>query len=303
MSRNEKKKAMSNLHNNQNQNQNQKQNYIMYDLETNGLPVLNVSIMQISILDGETGAILLDEYVWPYDGVIAATQFHGIDKKRLRDNNALTLPNLMEKIKRVLREKYSRQDVVWVAYNNFGFDQLVLEANFKRVNGRMPDNWLFMDLLPMVRSKFSLCDGMANYKLGTVFHKLCKQPEGAPPIAFHTSLADTQCLYELFKLMEYLFGDEFLEHTRPKFDSSRIFAEPLETALLGYHPHMRFGDRGMHTIKDMYAAFLTQECCVKEFKKYLTQELGVRRTDRAAKMSKQMHLIHSLFHMPCGLSN
>lgn len=277
----------------------QKQNYVIYDLETNGLPVLNVSIMQISILDGETGTILLDEYVWPYDGVIAATQFHGIDKKRLRDNNALTLPNLMEKIKRVLRDKYGRQDVVWVAYNNFGFDQLVLEANFKRVNARMPDNWLFMDLLPMTRSKFSISD----YKLATVFHKLCKPPEGAPPIAFHTSLADTQCLYELFKLMEYLFGDEFPEHTRPKFDSGRIFDERLETALLGYHPHMRFGDRGMHTMKDMYAAFVRHDCDIKIFKKYLIEELGVRRTDRAAKMSKQMDLIHSLFHMPCGLSN
>ena len=281
------------------QNQKQKQNYVVYDLETNGLPVLGVCIMQISILDGENGAILLNEYVWPYSGVIAATQFHGIDRKRLRDNNAVTLVDLTEKIKRVLRDKYGRQDVVWVAYNNFGFDQLVLEANFKRVNARMPDNWLFMDLLPMTRSKFSICKGMPNYKLATVFHKLCKQPEGAAPIAFHTSLADTQCLYELFKLMEYLFGDEFSEHTRPKFDSARIFDERLETALVGYHPHMHFHNYGMHAMKDMYAAFLRHDCDIKIFKNYLIRELGVRRTERAAKMSKQMDLIHSLFHMPC----
>ena len=275
-------------------------NRIIYDLETNGLPVFGVYIMQITILDGANGDILLNEFVWPHNGIIAATQFHGIDRKRLQDNNAVTLPNLMEQIKRVLRDKYGRQDVVWVAYNNFGFDQLVLEANFKRVNARMPDNWLFMDLLPMVRNKFLLCQGMSNYKLGTVFNKLIERPADAQPIAFHTSLADTQCLYELYKLMEDLFGDEFPEYTRPKFDSGRIFDESLETALTGYHPHMKFGIHGIHTMKDMYREFKLHDYDVKQFKGYLAKELGTRQTNRVAKMANQMDRIHSLLHMTTG---
>jgi len=273
-------------------------NRIIYDLETNGLPVFGVYIMQITILDGVNGDILLNEFVWPHDGIIAATQFHGIDRKRLQDNNAVTLPNLMEQIKRILRAKYGRQDVVCVAYNNFGFDQLVLEANFKRVNARMPDNWLFMDLLPMVRRKFSLCNGMSNYKLSTVYDKLITRPDDASPIAFHTSLADTQCLYELYKLIEFLFGDEFLEYTRPKFDSARIFDESLETALMGYHPHMNFGDNhGIYTIKDMFQEFKRHDYDVKQFKGYLVKDLGTRQTNRAAKMATQMGRIHSLLHM------
>ena len=120
-------------------------NYIFYDLETNGIDVLNNAIMQMTIIDKE-GQILLNEYVYPYDGIIDATHVHGIDEKKLRENDALQLNELVVLIKKVLKEKYNREDIIWVAYNNFGFDQMVLEMSFKKINARSPENWYFMDL-------------------------------------------------------------------------------------------------------------------------------------------------------------
>ena len=38
-----------------------------------------------------------------------------------------------ESIKTMLRSKYGRTRINWVAYNAFGFDQSVLEANFKAI--------------------------------------------------------------------------------------------------------------------------------------------------------------------------
>ena len=47
-------------------------NYVIYDLETNGINVLDNSIMQMTMLSTD-GTVLFNEYVYPFDGKIAAT--------------------------------------------------------------------------------------------------------------------------------------------------------------------------------------------------------------------------------------
>ena len=126
-------------------------NYLIFDLETNGVDVLNNSIMQMTIIAID-GKILLNEYVYPFDGKIDAVHVHKIDEKKLKESNALTLDQLCCLIKRVIRDNYGRSDITWVAYNNFGFDQIVLERGFKLVNNRMPDNWYFMDIMPLIKN-------------------------------------------------------------------------------------------------------------------------------------------------------
>ena len=54
---------------------------IFYDLETNGLDVLTNSIMQMTMVD-DGGGVVLNEYVYPFDGVIAASHIHALREAR-----------------------------------------------------------------------------------------------------------------------------------------------------------------------------------------------------------------------------
>jgi len=268
-----------------------KTNYIIYDTETTGLDVCTVDILQISIIDGNSGDVLLNQYVLPYNGVIAGTHIHGIDEHILKNNNAISLALLFEKIVRILRDKFGRQDIVWVAYNNFGYDQLVFESNCKKANCRMPDCWKFMDLLPFVRNKFTHIS--PNYKLASVYKTLIKQPNNAPPIQFHNALADTLCLFKVFQVCQ-LFEEEFHLYIRPKLDSMHILNEKI-VILSGYHHCMNFEKYGFYTLGDMYAKYRSLDCRVYEFSNYLTQELNVRVKYRANQMAKEINMIHILF--------
>ena len=94
---------------------------------------------------------------------------------------------MVQKVKNVIREIYGRKDVVFVAYNNFGFDQIVLERGFKLVNNKMPVNWYFMDVMPLIKNKFP--DLKPNYKLATVYENLIKINKNEE-INYHNSLDD-----------------------------------------------------------------------------------------------------------------
>ena len=80
-------------------------NYVLYDLETNGLDLLTSAIMQITMLDS-TCKILLNNYVYPYNNVIEGTDIHGIDEDTLQANNTLTITEMCTSIKKVLRKQY-----------------------------------------------------------------------------------------------------------------------------------------------------------------------------------------------------
>ena len=104
----------------------------------------------------------------------------------------LNLEQLCCLVKRVIRDNYGRNDVTFVAYNNFGFDQIVLERGFKLVN-KMPDNWYFIDVMPLIKKKFP--NMKPNYKLSTVYQNLINVKE---EINYHNSLDDCICLLEIF---------------------------------------------------------------------------------------------------------
>ena len=190
-------------------------NYVVYDLETNGVNVLNNSIMQMSVIATD-GQVLLNEYVYPFDGIIDAVDIHKIDEKKLKDNNALNLDELCCMIKKVIRDKYGRNSVTWVAYNNFGFDQMVLEMGFKKVNARMPENWSFMDIFPLVKDKFK--NIQPNYKLSSVYKFLVNKNEG---INYHCSLDDCICLFEIFQVCT-IFEDEFINSNKVEVSTAYL---------------------------------------------------------------------------------
>jgi len=261
-------------------------NYLIYDLETNGVNVLDNSIMQMTIIATD-GNILLNEYIYPFDGKIDAVHVHNIDEKKLRENNALTLEQLCCQIKKIVRENYGRNDITWVAYNNFGFDQIVLERGFKLVNNRMPDNWYFMDVMPLVRSKYP--DIKPNYKLATVYEYLIGIKEG---INYHNSLDDCMCLLEIFiKCFEHY--NDFHKYTRDQLYGVNIFQNKL-SKLLYYNKYMNFEFHGIKNIGDLHKLYKTLNYDIDLLKNYLKNELGVKNGFYASNIVKQIDSIHQL---------
>lgn len=263
-------------------------NYVMFDLETNGINVLNNSIMQMTIIATD-GKILLNQYVYPYDGIIDAVQVHKIDEKKLKENNALQLYELCCLIKKVIRENYGRNNITWVAYNNFGFDQIVFERSFKLINNRIPENWYFMDLLPLIRNKYP--NMKPNYKLATVYKNLINSKE-EEEINFHSSLDDTMCLLEIFiKCLNY--EKEFENYIRNQLISLEIFKNKL-IKLPYYNKYMNFEFHNIKNIGDLYNKFKVNNYDINLLKNYLKEELEVRNGFYVNNIVSQINYIYEL---------
>ena len=181
-------------------------NYIFFDLETNGLDLKKSAIMQITIIN-KKGSIIYNKYVNPYDGKIEGTNIHGIDENTLRFNNSINLNEMCTDIKKLLRIYFKRDDIYWVAYNNFGFDQIILENNFNIAGVKIPFNWYFVDLYPLVKEIYPTIK--PNFKLSTVYKIIVEDNSN---INFHSSLDDTNLEMSIFerrkiRLRKFGFGN------------------------------------------------------------------------------------------------
>ena len=250
---------------------------VFFDTETNGLPKENgsiqPSIMQIVIFD-QHGESIFSKYVIPHDGVVAGTQIHGISQETLDTKNALNMRERAESIKSTLRRLYGRSRINWIAYNNFGFDQSVLEANFKAVGIKMPINWYFSDLLPVVKE---LCPDMKpNFKLGTVYQVLNNvSPEDYNKLELHNADTDVMCLYSIYLKLSQDFPEDFKRlfrtYTRPLLSNPEILDSHI-SVLNGYYPKIPFGRFGFTKVRDFVKVFKSGvvKCDVPLFKAELS---------------------------------
>jgi DNA polymerase III epsilon subunit-like protein len=249
---------------------------VLFDLETTGLSQDSASIqpaiIQIVIFD-QLGNPIFSEYVIPHDGLVAGTFIHGISQTTLDTNNALTMRQTAEKIKTMLRSKYGRRRINWVAYNNFGFDQSVLEANFKAVGIKMPINWYFSDLLPIVKK---LYPGMPKYKLGFIYQFLNNvSDEDFNKLELHNADTDVMCLYSIYLKISEDFPDDFKElfriFTRPQLSNPEILDSHI-SVLNGYHPKIPFERFGFTKVRDFVKVFKSDvvKCDVPLFKAELS---------------------------------
>jgi DNA polymerase III epsilon subunit-like protein len=249
-------------------------NYVYYDLETNGLDYYTTGIMQMTILD-DNGEILLNEYVYPFDKRIAGTEIHKISLETLVANKAMETVDLCSKIKQILRSKYGRNDVYLVAYNNFGYDQIILENNFRICGVKMPSNWYFVDLMPMVKEVYQ-ANKLSNYKLKTVYEFIFGRDGD---IDYHSSLADTVCLYKVFKHLGGIMGPLsnsalIAKYTRTLLGNFTIFRCPI-SALNGYTNGMKFKANRIENIGDLYDDCLKMNFVKDEIDCYLQYKLDI----------------------------
>ena len=250
---------------------------VFFDTETNGLPRENCSIqpaiMQIVIFD-ELGNRIFSQYVIPHDGIVAGTQIHGISQETLDINNALTMCDAAEAIKTMLRSKYGRTRINWVAYNAFGFDQSVLEANFKAVGIKIPNNWYFSDLLPIVKELYP--DMKPNFKLGTVYRVLNNvSEEDYNKLELHNADTDVMCLHSIYLKCGQDFPDNFRRlfriYTRPLLSNPEILDSHI-SVLNGYHQKIPFEKFGFTKVGDFMRIFKNDvvKCDVPLFKTELS---------------------------------
>ena len=250
---------------------------VFFDTETNTLPRENgatqPSIMQIVIFN-DNGESIFSQYVIPHDGLVAGTQIHGISQETLDTNNALNMRQTAESIKTVLRRLYGRSRIIWVAYNNFGFDQSVLEANFKAVGIKMPINWYFSDLLPIVKELYP--NMKPNFKLGTVYRVLNDvSEEDYNKLELHNAGTDVMCLHSIYLRISQDFPDNFRRlfriYTRHLLSNPEILDSHI-SVLNGYHPKIPFERFGFTKVGYFMRVFKNDvvKCDVPLFKTELS---------------------------------
>ena len=264
--------------------------YVYYDLETNGLDYYTTGIMQISVLDFD-GNIILNEYVYPFDNRIDCANIHGIDEQKLIDNNAIKTIDLCNILKMRLNERYGLEDVYFIAYNNFGYDQIILENNFKKVSITIPHNWYFIDLYPLIKELFPLIK--PNFKLKTIFENICGKDDS---ITFHSSLDDTICLYKVFKhlLSQNLLNYDLInKYTRALLQSNKIYESPI-SSLHGYNTKLKLEVKNIKTIGDIYRIFINYEYNNDAIELFIRSKLGIYSDYYVNMILKQLNVIKYL---------
>ena len=259
-------------------------NYVFYDLETNGLDYYTTGIMQISMINID-GTVLLNQYVYPFDNRIDGTNIHGIDLKKLQENNAIGTQHLCELMKDVLRKQFGREDVYLIAYNNFGYDQIILENNFKTVNIKMPSNWYFVDLFPLIKELYPTIK--PNFKLSTVFEQICGHDES---VNFHCALADTTCMYKIFEAKKNEIIPLLAKYTRVSLFDPKIFESPI-SSLGGYSSGMKLEDKNIKTIGHLYQIYYGYFYDEEAMLFYIKNNLGIYSNFYINNMMKQLNVI------------
>lgn len=161
--------------------------YIIYDLETTGLNVKKDYIVEIAALYVATGDKFHCYVMPPGDEKIGGTDFHGLTRDLLIKNKAkFTKLALIDFLDWVYKTVSTKKPLCFVAHNNFGYDQLILENEFSRNKIDM-NNCFYADSCPF----FKNMNKFANVKLGTIYENLFgKKFENS-----HTAEADVYALH------------------------------------------------------------------------------------------------------------
>ena len=261
-------------------------NLLFYDLETNGLDYYTTGIMQIAMID-VNGKVLLNQYVYPFDQRIDCSHIHGITEQKLIDNNAIQTKDLCEIMVNLLNEQYGRDEIYLIAYNNFGYDQIILENNFKISGVKIPNNWYFIDFFPMCKELFP--NIKPNFKLKTVFETICS-PDNT---IFHCALGDSTCLYKLYVCELHKHLDIFPKYTRSALSNDNIHNSSI-SSLNGYHKSINFEGKNINTIGDLFIFFKINEYDNEKFTLYLRDTLGIYSNFYINNIVKQFTIIKNL---------
>ena len=161
-----------------------------FDLETTGLNPRQDRIIEVGICDAEGSSkidFLLDPQI-----EITNSDIHGITSETVEEKNAVPFRRSIKDIEKEISSNFG-DNVIFVAHNNWMFDQLFLEQEYIRNVRRMPEGWLFADTLKIARkidipTRKSLSH-MYRYYMGRSMKKE------------HRALPDAMALSELYPFL------------------------------------------------------------------------------------------------------
>lgn len=222
--------------------------FLIYDLESTGLSVVTSEILEISILDYDSEEVIYHKYVFPYRQKIENSDIHGIDLDVIKKNNGISQFDLVNE----LNELFQNMDdtVLMIAHNNNGYDQLLLEYTFKKVDDKIYHKVYFSDSLPVLRNVMPKLD---SYKLGDIYRSIYTDNS----LNFHNAKDDTIALLKVLKSCNNtLVKKKLLETKRPAFSNPDIKKMSL---------HILYGleyckaHRSLKTIYDLSDVFIILE--------------------------------------------
>lgn len=161
--------------------------FIIFDLETTGLDVEKDRIVELYALSVSNGKKFHCYIMPPGRSKIGGTEFHGLTRDILKKKDAKdTKSSLKQFLSWIYRDISLGKPLCFVAHNNFGYDQLILENEYARHDIEMI-NCFYADSCPMFKDSGKF----ANAKLGTIYDTIFKKKlENA-----HTAEADVDALY------------------------------------------------------------------------------------------------------------
>ncbi len=245
--------------------------YLFYDFETNGLNAKTCGVMQMAIMLVD-GSVFINQYVYPYDGIIDAVEIHGIDKNKLDENYATDSDSFFRNLRMIVSQMFGEAERIdWVAYNNFGYDQIVMESHFKRMRMKIPVNWYFLDLYPLMKEMIP--NLKPNYKLKTVYEHL--RPNQNGEVQYHCALADTTCLVEMMKEVKRQGFEVVLrdKYCRGSFHNLNILLCPLGTISNSPTIVEQCRRKGIETVQEMFEKYIENN---GNMENYFKKTMGIK---------------------------
>lgn len=138
-------------------------NIIIFDIETTGLNPFKEKIIELSFtkLKNNTGnTILINPEMNISD---ESTEIHKITNEMVEDEN--TFEEIIDDLEKDLLCKSNGEPIYLIAHNCFCFDELMLKQEYERINRKMPEQFIFLDTLPIVRA---LIKDIENHKQPTL---------------------------------------------------------------------------------------------------------------------------------------
>ena len=143
-------------------------NVVIYDLETTGLKYNKNKILESSFyLYPRT----FDDYA-RYNTILfnpemnippESTKIHKITNEMVK--NKKTFKDSIEDIEKVLLFKSNNKPIYLIAHNNYEFDELFIRKEYERINRKIPEQFVFIDSLPIVRNIYPKNNLLPNHKL------------------------------------------------------------------------------------------------------------------------------------------
>jgi DNA polymerase III alpha subunit (gram-positive type) len=170
-----------------------KLNICYFDLESTGLCTNTSKILQIAAISNKNNETYQNYVMTPPELEINNSHIHHITKETLIENNAPNINTVIQSFIEWNKNIFGEEIVYLIAHNNFGYDQLLLESQFKQNGFRIPDNWRFYDSLYQFR-KYNPEIGYGNYALGKMYKNyIGGELEGE----FHNAITDVKALMQL----------------------------------------------------------------------------------------------------------